>query len=714
MQNTLNLIASSVMLAFGAVSLPSFANEQVSDKGNEEVEKIIVYGELIDRTLQDTQTSVSVITGDELNQSVDKDIFDVIDRIPGVNAEGGGFGFVIRGIAPGGVGGGSAPTVNVQIDGATVPTGQATRTASLSTWDLEQVEVLRGPQSTQQGPSSLAGAIIINSKNPNLDENEVLFRTDLGSLNERRLAGVVNVPIDDSWAIRLTAEDYETDGDIINVFTGEDSAAEFLKTYRGKVRFQPNEKFDAVLAYTRSENKFSDQGIDETRFPEERVSTDTALTIGDTDTLTLNLDYNIDDRWSISSETARLKSDYELDIPFVEKNPASTPGNRTVDDTSLTQELKLFYQSDNINAVLGVYYSKLEQDLDFAARIGDVRPFFASVLPPPVLASLPPIAAVFANTFDTETENLAVFGELEYDFSSTWTFIAGLRYDNEEDSGITTNNNSFTPDPFGFSVSTDPVSLDSEYSAFLPKFAAIYNFSEDVSLSLTAQRAYRAGGAASDFLGQPYEFDPEFTNNFELAFRSVLNDEGVTFNANLYFTDYTDMQVSQPGPSGTFVDSTIQNAGAATLWGIEVQSDFKVNDNVELFANIGYANTEFDEYVIVENGEPVDLTGNRFSQAPEWTGSIGAEFSAENGTFGDISANYTDASFYTTRNLPGELNSPFTLVNARFGYESDRWWTVYIYARNLFDKQYLSRKRVDTSSTAGDSRVIGISVLGTF
>ncbi|MEM1401917.1 MAG: TonB-dependent receptor [Pseudomonadota bacterium] len=668
-------------------------------------EEIIVYGELVDRSLQDVQTSVSVITGRELDRSVDKDLFDVIDRIPGVNAEGGGFGFVIRGVAPGGVGGGSAPTVNVQIDGANVPNGQALRTAALSTWDLQQVEVLRGPQSTQQGRSSLAGAIIMRSKDPTFDQ-EFKLRADYGSFNESRLAAAANLPLGESWAARIVVEDYQSDGDIENVFTGEDNAAEALTTVRGKLRFKPSDDFDAVLSYTYSDNEFGNQQVDDTRFPNERVSLQFSNTAGQTGTAALLLDYRVNDRWKAISETTYLDSDYELAIGIEPLNPRNTPGGREVDDTSFTQEFKFLYESERLTGVFGAYYQKLEKEVFFRAEIPDASLF----LPLP-----PGTAAVFGNTFDDEIENAAIFGEATYKLSEQWSVIAGLRADTQEQSSTTVQFSEFIPDLFGLSATGEPVDLDSDYSAVLPKLSVIYSFSEDVSLSLTAQQAYRAGGAATDFIGNPYEFDPEYSNNYELALRSVLLDGRLMLNANLYLTDYTDMQVSVPGPSGTFLDSRIENAGEATMWGFELLTNYQVTRDIEIYANVGYAGTEFDDYVGADaTGAPADLSGNQFPQAPEWTGSVGGNFSLGNGFDADFSINYTDESYYTPRNLPDELNEPFTLVNARLGYQSDSFWSAHLYARNLFDEQYLSRKRNDGSSTAGDSRVIGISVYAQF
>lgn len=668
-----------------------------------EIEEIIVRGELLERSIQDTQTSVSVVTGEELDRSVDKDLFDVIDRIPGANAQGGGFGFVIRGVTSGGVGGGSAPTVNVQIDGANVPNGQALRTGSLSTWDLEQVEVLRGPQSTQQGRSSLAGAIIMRSKDPSF-EREVKLRGDYGGFDETRLAFAGNLPLNDQWAVRLTYEDYQSDGDIDNAFTGEDNATEALETIRGKMRFRPNDDFNAVLTYTHSSNRLGNQSIDEKRFPDDRVAPQASDTEGTTDTFALMLEWAFGDRWELISETSHLKSDYELAIGVQPLNPANTPGGRTVDDTSFTQEVKVLYEGNRVTGVFGAYYQKLEKDLFFRALVPDTSVF-----------GLPPGSAVFGNTFDLEIDNTAVFGEVTYEFSDQWAVVFGLRSDNQDEATLTTQFSEFMPDPFGLSATGLPVELDADYSAILPKLSAIYHLSEGSSLSFTAQRAYRAGGAATDYTGAPYEFDPEYSNNYELAYRSVIMDGAGSFNVNLYLTDYTDMQVGVPGPSGLFVDSTIENAGEATLWGIEVQSEVRINDNLALYANVGYAHTDFDDYIGADAaGVPADLAGNEFPEAPNWTGSIGGSLFFGNGFEADISVNYTDESYYTARNLPDELNEPFTLVNARLGYRSESFWSAHIYARNLFDEQYLARKRADGFSSAGDSRVVGISLFAEF
>ncbi|MEM7098403.1 MAG: TonB-dependent receptor [Pseudomonadota bacterium] len=663
------------------------------------VEEIVVRGELRSRSLQDSQTSVFVVPGEVLDNAVDKDLFDVIDRIPGVTSQGG---FTIRGLASRGVGGGSAPTVNIQVDGSVIPN---VSTAPFSTWDVEQVEILRGPQSNQQGPSSLAGAVVLNTRDPQFDDLEVKLRGDFGSFDESRGAIAVNVPVSDVFAVRFAFDDFRSDGDISNRFTGEDSAKESRETLRGKIRFRPSSSFDAILSYTRSDTREGQQSVNGDAFPSTRVSDSIGNVGGISHSYNLRLDLQFNENWSVTSESTYLLSDYVLDAPLIEENPDSTPARRTIDQTTKSQEIKVLYDNDNLRGTTGVYYLDRSGDTDFAATTPDISRFIP--LPP----GLPTISAVVGNTLDDDIENYAIFGEIEFNLSERWVVTAGFRWDSQEQESTSSQFSVFTPDLLNLNASGELETLESDFNAFLPKASLVYRFNDELSVSLTGQRAYRAGGAAIDLIGNPYSFDPEFSNNLELALRSTFASGKGLFNANFFYTDYTDMQVQVPGPSGQFFDAQIDNAGAATIWGAEIQSEYQFSETLSAYANVGYSNTRFDDYVIVQNNQPVDLEGNRFPRAPEWTGAVGAEITFDNGFFADLSINYTESAFFSVQNLSGELSDSFTLVNARFGYQSKSFWSVAVYARNLFDEQYLFSRRVDADSNeAGDSRVIGVTL----
>lgn len=698
-------------LAFICLVCFGQADDDIFDENDElgdifDLPRITITGEIQERDLQDTHTSVSVELGEKLDVSADKDLFDVIDRLPGVNAQGGGFGFVIRGIPDGGVGGGSGQTINVQVDGVSVPNGQALHTGALSTWDLEQVEVLRGPQSTQQGQNALAGAIILRGRNP-IFEQELKLRADYGTFNETRFAVAANQPLGENLAFRLAYEDYQSDGDIAHWLTGEDIADESLRTFRGKVRYQPRENFDVIFTQTRSENRLAAQGIHQDVFPEKRIGDQVNNSEGTTDMSNLLMDYVINDNWAIISETGYLKSDYILDFPIEPDNPRNTPALRTVLDTTYSQEFKLNYSNPSLSWTSGLFFRDTEKDL-----------FFNAIVPDASRYGFPPgTSARFGNTFDEEIGNSAFFSEAEYDLNDKITLIAGIRYDSEDQESVSTNFSAFDPEPFpGANADPTPVHLEADYKAFLPKLALVYQVSEDISHGFTVQRGYRAGGSATDFISsQQYEYDPEFTTNLEYSLRSLSLGGRLRANANFFHTDYKDMQLSLPGPSGTFLDSRIENAGAATLYGFELETNLNATNQLTLFFNVGYTKTQLDEYVVADAmRNPISLAGNQFSQAPQWTGSIGGDYDFDNGFEIAVDGSFTDKSFYTVNNDPGELNSSFFLVNARFGYQSNSFWSVYLYSRNLFDRQYLARRRADGFGSAGDSRVVGINVNANF
>ena len=172
----------------------------------EEIEEIYVYGQHIDRSLQDTQTSVSVVTGEQLNRASVTDLYEIVDRTAGVSQQGGGFGFVIRGIPTGGVGGGTGATVDVTVDGASLPPGQSVYTGALSVWDPEQVESEKyGVKFTYSLPElAVPGLVPTLGLDINRDATaQVLVRSDREWVPETTLTGYAPfVQINKSFAER--------------------------------------------------------------------------------------------------------------------------------------------------------------------------------------------------------------------------------------------------------------------------------------------------------------------------------------------------------------------------------------------------------------------------------------------------------------------------------------------------------------------------------
>ena len=668
----------------------------------QQTEEVVVYGEQLTRSLQDTQSSVTVYVGEQLNTAVTRDLYDLLDRTAGVSAFANNIDISIRGVPGRGTGGAGARTVDFSLDGARIP-GFPLNSGPMGTWDLEQVEIFRGPQSTQSGQNALAGAIRMRSAQPSF-ERELKLRGDYGSHDETRLAFAGNLPLSDTFAVRLSAEQYETDGDIENVFTGEDEAAESLDTYRLNIRYQPREDLNLVAGYSYIENQVGDNTVDESVFPDDRVNpSNPGSSEGSNELVFVRADWALSENWVINFNASTLENDTETETGTSPIDPISQAMNRFVNDT-LQAEIGAVYSTENFRSNLGLYYSEQNFDSDvFIIRAGQTNSF-----PPPGVF----LTAEAAN--ESKIENVAFFGEFEWQWAENWTLVVGARYDSETSENSADQQVSLTPPIAEFPSATE--SFDTDYDAFLPKLAVVHNITDDVSLGFTVQRGYRAGGAAVEpATGELNEFDPEFTNNYELSLRSQWLDGRLTANANLYYTDWTDQQIGVPADEDApQLGSTIRNAGESELYGFELETVFVANQQTEVFLSLSYAHTAFVEFVNIRDGEFVDLSGNQFPSSPEWTGALGLSHRWTNGLEFYIKGSYTDEAYGTVFNDSYDVSDDFFIVDARFGYVAMDW-TAHLYARNLFDEDYLTRNilpngDVPAFSVAGDSQVIGISL----
>ncbi len=226
------------------------------------VERIVITGEKVDQDLQETVTSVGVVTGDQLEIDGIDSLSDAFDYIANVNRNNSEGGFSIRGIPFDNLlGAGSAPLAQVYVDGVTLG-DQTTRFNADTIWDVEQIEVLRGAQSTVQGRNALAGAIIINTADPTYEYEGRARAQWLGhdGGDEYVVSAAVGGPIiADVLAFRVAAERRESDGFVSNPVTGEDGA-DFNDQWQGrfKLRFDPLPNLTSQFTFNASQAKVAD------------------------------------------------------------------------------------------------------------------------------------------------------------------------------------------------------------------------------------------------------------------------------------------------------------------------------------------------------------------------------------------------------------------------------------------------------------------------
>ena len=200
-----------------------------------------------------------------------------------------------------------------------------------------------------------------------------------------------------------------------------------------------------------------------------------------------------------------------------------------------------------------------------------------------------------------------------------------------------------------------------------------------MSWSVFYKEDYRAGGTEVNLSGVQSDYEPEFLDNYEIALRSQWLDGNLTFNANAYFGEWTDQQVNICEPGNIF-NCVTQNAGESEIYGAEFDTRYFVSDDVNIFASLGLARTEFINYISDTDG---GLSGNTFAFSPDTTTAIGAQvYFSENL---DISGNLNyQSDMYSDVQNTVELSSR-TLLNLKDGYEFDNF-EIEAYFNNLTDK----------------------------
>ncbi|MBL4836848.1 MAG: TonB-dependent receptor [Kordiimonadaceae bacterium] len=674
------------LAAFSVFNLQGGSAALAADEAGAEFEEIIVTGNKRVKSLQDTQISVAVLRGEDLAQEIVIDFEEALLRVGNANISISG-NLSLRGIRKQGPTGGISTNRTVfgyYIDGVAL-SSQAQRFAQ-SSWDIEQIEVLRGPVTTVQGRNALAGGLIVTTGVPE-HEWSGKARASYGEENTIQLAAAITGPlIQDVLAIRLSVDHNSSDGTVTNTSRNEDDyASSESTTVRAKIQFTPESlpEFSATAAFS---HLTMERGLGSYIGPNfsDRISIAGAPNISESDGIdfySLSLNYDLSKEWSLKSVTAYQDSRVLNSSAFIETDPNNPQRTAFGDfeDTLFSQELLLAYTSDKLEALVGLYYADVENNQVRGSTID------AGLVNPALLG----LDAVSASPLFEKITNYAGFLDVSYHVTDWLELTGGLRLDHETNSFARSSNGLAVP-AFGLQLfPSTPTSTTnrSNGTKFLPRVGVVASLSETASLGFTFSQGYRPGGSGVNLVevvrtGQPefFEYETENTNNYEISFRSQWFDKSLTLNANAYLIDWNNQQVNILGPLGSaFDDEVISNAASSTVKGLEVEITKNVG-NLSLFTSFAFSDASFDDFFV--NGR--DFSGNEFSVSASFTGSAGFSYAADNGLFVSGNVNHIGSSFLdnaNTRELDG-----YTIVNASASYNWDNI-RLFVYAKNLFDAE---------------------------
>ena len=708
----------AAMLAGAAwVSAPAFAQEAPAaapgDAGAETVQDVVVVARRREERLLDVPVSVTAIQASDVAKLQAIDLSGIQGAVPNVNlVQGRGSAtnanFFIRGVGQPDALQTFDPAVGVYVDGVYFSRIQG---ALLNLFDVQRVEVLRGPQGTLYGKNTIGGAVNIVTRKPDLQAFKAAGDVTYGDYNQVVLNGYASAPIiTDKLALSLAATYDRRDGLVTDPLTNRRYNDRNLWSARGILNFEPAKGWQFLLSgdYTKQRNAltlgYPTAPLLQTNFlgaarvlvPAEpygpydfRASTGFAPGRGQQlDHWGVSLTANIDitDQLQFTSITAYRKLDPNFFIDIDASQFQLGDVFVGVNQKQFTQELQLKYNSRKLKGVFGLYY--LNEDIaSNQTAFGD--DIFA-------LGALP-ITFQRQIADNQNTKNYAAFGQLSYDFSPKWSFTAGLRYTYEErrynrftstsSSLGALNNLTFRfpdnlPAPFN---AQNRVSFD----AWTPSFQLGYKPTRDQLIYINISRGFKSGGfngranSAGDLTlvvnGVPTivnRFNPETVWTYETGYKARFADGRVTLSAAAFYSDYRDFQArvggGTIGSTGVF---PVLNAGKLQIWGFELEGVVKPSRSFTLTGSLGYLNASYLEFNDGRRVPPQAFSCNPTGQAitcrPAFAPPISARLAGEyrvpidraNLTFG-LEGRFIDKQFLSVDNRPGLTEPGYALGNA--------------------------------------------------
>jgi outer membrane receptor protein involved in Fe transport len=645
----------------GATGLADAAPSTTPDA----IEEIVVTGDLRESSLLRVPVSVSVIGSELIEQRSASHLEEVLNVAPNVNFASGasrGRFFQIRGIGERGQFAEPLnPSVGVILDDVDL-SGAAT-VATL--FDVEQVEVFRGPQSSRYGANAHAGLIVLRSNAPT-EEPEARVELGAGSHDSWRLGGVVSGPLaGDRLTGRLAAQRHRSDGYFENDFLDRDDTQEIDETtIRGRLRWQPTDRLVADFSVHRIE---VDNGYDAYNLDNDRttLSDEPGHDRQDSTLGSVRLDY--DGRAGFDVELIAAASDsrsdyaYDEDWTFDGFHPAgySSTDRYLRDRETRSLELRLLSDEngrlfgDTTDWLIGLYDHRREVDL---TRLYTFNP------------------GPFESSY--ETGRTALFGQLRIDLADDLRLIAGLRNEQREAEYRDSEGVRFDPDE---SLWGGRIGLERDLGA-------------DLMAYFTSSRGYKAGGFNTEgsLDADLRNYDAESVWNHELGLKGRFADGRLGARLALFFMDRQDQQVGtsevrvRPDGSAEFI-AFVGNAAEGTNYGLETELDWQATRALTLSASLGLLHTEFDDFV---NSAGQDLSGREQAHAPSWQFHLAADWRLPAGFFARLETEGRDDFYWSDSHA--EQARAYGLLHARMGWENERV-SLSLYGRNLTDENYGTR-----------------------
>jgi iron complex outermembrane receptor protein len=689
--------------ALAQTETPSEKPQEEAPQGEVE-EQITVTAQKREEKLQEVPISITAYTEKILDAVVATELHDITQRTPN-------FQYVpcadlklcfpsIRGIASAGGGGAAAPTVGFYVD--QVFLGNNTE-AQFDLFDIERIEVLRGPQGTMYGVNTIGGVMNVVTSKPQF---ELGGRIDLLAGNYEYTRGRVSLTgpvLGEKGAGKIAGlYNLRDKGYVDNVFDGTTGNDNETTAVRGELQFLPSDT--AVINVTgdyrhiNQHSKYFDilgesplldalSGFDFDTDPYDRETNantrGTESLDGWGSAVTAEISF---DSFLFTSVSGYREHDY-FNRGDTDMSPVDWVGDGDPEEQyQFTQEVRFTSTTTNIaDWIGGLYY--FHQSFDNQSYVEFYDDFNGIVL------GLPPGLVLFDQaTGNVVSDSYAAFGHATFHLTDQLELAVGARYTQDEK-----EIEYFQTSETGFFPVIAPKHADDSWDAFTPSVNLSWSANQNLMIYGTANRGFKSGGYNQGLgegpLTAAVPFDPEFLWNYEVGLKTTTFANRLALDLAIFDMDWSDIQIITDNPATPLFDPITLNAAKAHSTGAELEARLRATRRLEITGSVGLLDAEYDEDAPAANV----AEGNDLSRTPNSTYGVSFNWTPVLGDGSDnplsLRAEYlwTGDQFLTADNQPDGNQASYDLINGRIAWDINDRFMVALWGKNLGDETYLTR-----------------------
>lgn len=693
------LIAASGLALAGSFSTPAWAQD-INDPYDEIIVTATKSGA---QNLQDVAIAITALSSEDLLKTGTASTLDVQYQTPGlvITLNGNNAQPSIRGVGSDIQGPGFEGPVAVYIDGI-YQSRSASQLAGLT--DVERVEVLKGPQTTLYGRNATGGAVNILTFDPS-EEFSANARASYGNFGRYSVQGAIGGSLGEAVSARVSASRTKSDGYTRNTFLGTDANGEDAWSIRGKVKLEPNSKFNAVIGAF-----YNNQEYENLLHPINPETNPTILLFGALP-VTDQFEVRNDLETFLKLEQSGVNATLSLDLGNVKLKSISSYDNYENDGQSDTDGTAINYvnnlrritdsaTADPVAFDLSPFDTPLESadflsqefiltsELSGPLQFTLLANYFNADIDSQQVADIPPYGIAQAFRSNLKQDAFGLGGQMRYEISPEVTLVGGLRYSYEK--------KEFDRVTALMPIGVFPATFQEDsWDDVSPSFAIEYKPTEDLLLYASATRGFKSGGF--NLFADQTQFDQETIWSYEAGVKSSFMNNRVIANFGAFTYDYEDIQLQTFDANTAGASTLIQNAGAASAVGFEASVSVKPIDRLSLDAGVAYLDAEIDEWVTLDPDRPadgiIDRAGNQLPRAPKLTLNLSAEYNIPVSESNSMSFRagyyYRDRVYFTPFEDSRVSQEGIGLLSGRIAfYGADERWSIAAYGKNLTDEGY--------------------------